>query len=704
MRAVKRKFRRATHANKGLNMNITAKEIRNVAVIGHSGEGKTTLCEAMLFNGGMIDRMGKTEDGTTVMDYDELEKSKKMSINLSVAYLIWKGVKINLLDLPGFYDFEGERHEGLAACGAAVLVIGANGVLPIGAESVVEYCLKLGKPLIIFINGMDKANADYAGTLNALREKYSGLLAPIQLPIMSDGKMTGYVNAIQERAYKFSTQGPQEIPIPEELKKYMDEMQASLMETAAENDDVLLDKYFDEGRLSKEDAVHGIRKGIATGNVIPVMAGSALQNRGVINLLDEIVRYMPNANERKNSLATDLAADELVNVQCEEDGPFAAQVFKTVYDSYSGKMNYIKIFRGRLKTGMTVYNPNTETEERIGQLFMLRGKKAELVTELTAGDIGAINKLTNTDTNHTLCAVGTNIVFDSIRFPRPSLSLAVKTVNKGDEDKMFAGFNKMREEDYTFSVEKRADTGELVLSGQGEIHIEVLAKKLKSRYGIDVSLSNPKIPYRETVRATANAEGKHKKQSGGHGQYGHCKVRFEPCDEEFVFGDEVVGGAVPKQYIPAVEKGLRECLAHGVLAGYPVTGLKAVLYDGSYHDVDSSEMAFKAAAALAFKDGMKNAKPVLLEPVVRLKVAVDGEYLGAVMGDISKRRGRISESSTEGNITTVVAEVPQSEITKYATDLRGMTRGQGKFSTEFLRYEEVPPQLAEKIIEDAKKN
>ncbi len=679
-------------------MNITAKDIRNVAVIGHSGEGKTTLCEAMLFNGGMIDRMGKTEDGTTVMDYDELEKLKKLSVNTAVAYLIWKGAKINLLDLPGFYDFEGERHEGLAACGAAILVIGANGVLPIGAESVVDYCLKLNKPLVIFINGMDKANADYTGTVNALREKYAGKLAPIQIPIIADGKMTGYVNSIQERAYKFSTQGPQEIPVPAELKKYMEEMQASLMESAAENDEILLDKYFQDGKLSKDDTVHGIRKGILTGSVIPVMAGSALQNRGVINLLDEIVRYMPNANERRNALATDLLADELISVECEENAPFAAQVFKTVYDSYSGKMNYIKVFRGKLKAGSTVFNPNTQTEERIGQIFILRGKKTETVTELTAGDIGAVNKLTNTDTNHTLCAIGTSIQFDPIRFPRPTLSLAVKPVNKGDEDKMFSGFNKMREEDYTFAVEKRADTGELVLSGQGEVHLEVLAKKLKSRYGIGVTLSEPKIPYRETIRAVANAEGKHKKQSGGHGQYGHCKIRFEPCEEDFVFGDEVVGGAVPRQYIPAVEKGLRECMAKGVLAEYPVIGVKAVLYDGSYHDVDSSEMAFKAAAALAFKDGIKNAKPVLLEPVVKLKVAVAGEYLGGVMGDISKRRGRISESSTEGNITTVVAEVPLSEITKYATDLRGLTRGQGKFSTEFLRYEEVPPQIAEKVV------
>ena len=681
-------------------MNIN--EIRNVAVIGHSGEGKTTLCEAMLFNGGMIDRMGKVEDGTTVMDFDELERAKKLSIYTSVAYLNWKGFKINLLDLPGFYDFEGERHEALAACGAAVLVIGANGVLSIGAESVVEYCLKFGKPLIIFINGTDKANADYLSTLNALKEKYAGKLAPIQLPVMNDGKMTGYLNVIQERCYKFSSQGPQEVPVPENLLPQMNEMQASLMETAAENDEFLLDKYFGDGKLSKEDTVHGIRKGIATGNVIPVMAGSALQNRGVINLLDEIIRYMPHANERKNTLATDLKADDVVNVLRDPDAPFAAQVFKTVHDPYSGKLNYIKVFRGTLKSGATVYNPNSDTEERIGQIFVLRGKKTELVSELVAGDIGAVNKLTATDTGHTLCAVGTALTFDPIHFPKPSLCLAVKPVNKGDEDKMFAGFNKMLEEDYTFAVEKNADTGELLLYGQGEIHLEVLAKKLKLRYGIEVKLTEPKISYRETIRAVSTAEGKHKKQSGGHGQYGHCKVRFEPCDEHFVFVDEVVGGAVPRQYIPAVEKGLKECMARGVLADCPVTGVKAVLFDGSYHDVDSSEMAFKAAAALAFKEGIKNAKPVLLEPVMRLKVAVGGEFLGSVMGDISKRRGRISASRTDGDITTVVAEVPLAEIAKYSTDLRGMTRGKGKFTSEFLRYEEVPPQLAEKIISEAR--
>lgn len=679
-------------------MAITSKEIKNIAVIGHSGEGKTTLCEAMLFNAGVTDRMGSIEGGTTVTDFDEVEKAKKFSVYASVAHLNWKGIKINLLDLPGFYDFEGERHEGLAACGGAVLVIGANGVLPIGAESVVNYCLKLGKPLVIFINGMDKPNADYAGTVAALKEKYAGKIAPIQLPIMSGGKMVGYINSIQERAYEFSTSGPKEIPVPDELKEQMDAMQDRLVETAAENDEVLLDKYFEQGGLTKTDAVHGIRKGIATGNVIPIMAGSALNNRGVINLLDEIVTYMPTANERRR-LATDLAADELIYVDADETQPLAALVYKTVYDSYTGKLNYIKVLRGKLKTGDVVYNVTTGKEERIGQIFTLAGKKCELVTELTAGDLGAVNKLSDTNTNDTLCAVGTKIQFDPVRFPRPCLSLAVKAANKGEEDKVFAGLAKMREEDYTFSVNKNAETGELILSGQGETHIELLCAKLKSRFGIATVLSEPRIPYRETIRKVATAEGKHKKQSGGHGQYGHCKVRFEPFDGDFEFGDEVVGGTVPKQYIPAVEKGLRECLSRGVLAGYPVVGVRAVLYDGSYHDVDSSEMAFKAAAALAFREGMKNASPVLLEPIVRLKTAVAGEYLGAVMGDISKRRGRIVESDTEGDITTVVAEVPLAETAKYATELRSLTRGQGRFSTEFLRYEELPPALAEKVIE-----
>ena len=685
-------------------MSTTFESIRNIAVVGHSGEGKTTLVEAMLFNGGVIDRMGKVADGTTVSDFDDLEKAKKMSIYTSCSNLIWKNVKINLLDLPGYYDFEGERSEGLRAAGGALLVIGANGSLPIGAETIVDSCLRLGKPLIIFINGMDKENADYLGTVQALRAKYAGKLAPIQIPIMENNKMQGCINALQEKAYLFKENGPQEIPIPENMKDQVEEMKAQLMETAAENDEMLLDKYFETGDLTREETIRGIRIGIASVNTIPVMAGSALTNRGVINLLNEIVAYMPLARERINTMVEDLCNDgKMSSLRTEANAPFAAQVFKTVIDPYSGKLSYIKSFRGILKSGHTVWNPNTETEERIGQIYVLKGKKMEAVDQLMAGDIGAVNKLNNTNTGDTLCDINAKVKFPAIHFPKPTLFMSVAAQKKGEEDKVFAGLAKLKEEDYTFSIEKNVETGEMVIGGQGDIQIELLAKKVKARYGVDMKLSEPKIAYRETIRGKAEAEGKHKKQSGGHGQYGHVKVRFSPCEEEFVFEEEVVGGAVPKNYFPAVEKGLRECMAEGPLAGYPVTGLKAVLYDGSYHDVDSNELSFKMAAAIAYKEGLKNAKPVLLEPIYSLKIAVPADYLGDVMGDINKRRGRIMGTDTEGERSIITAEVPLAEIKTYTMELRSLTRGSGKFVSEFLGYEDVPPMLVDKIIAEAKK-
>ena len=685
-------------------MSNKGESIRNIAVVGHSGEGKTTLVEAMLFNGGVIDRQGKVPDGTTVSDFDDLEKAKKMSIYTSCSHLMWKNVKVNLLDLPGYYDFEGERNEGLRAAGGALLVIGANGILPIGAESIVDYCLKLGKPLIIFINGMDKENADYLGTVQALREKYAGKLAPIQIPIMEGGKMQGCINALQEKAYLFKEGGPQEIPIPDAMKDQVEEMKASLMETAAENDEILLDKFFETGELTREETIHGIRLGIASVNTIPVMAGSALTNRGVINLLNEIVTYMPMARERLNTMAQDLATDTMMSIRTDKDAPFAGQVFKTVIDPYSGKLSYIKSFRGVLKSGSTVWNSNTETEERIGQVYVLRGKKMEPVDELSCGDIGAVNKLGDTNTGDTLCDPSAKIRFMPIHFPKPTLFMSVAADKKGEEDKVFAGIAKLKEEDYTFSIDKNPETGEMVIGGQGDIQIELIAKKVKARYGVDMKLSEPKIAYRETIRGSAEAEGKHKKQSGGHGQYGHVKIRFSPCEEEFIFEEEVVGGAVPKNYFPAVEKGLRECMAEGPLAGYPVTGLKAVLYDGSYHDVDSNELSFKMAASLAYKEGLKNAKPVLLEPIYRLKIAIPADYLGDVMGDINKRRGRIMGTDTEGNSSIITAEVPLAEIKTYTMELRSLTRGSGKFVSEFLGYEDVPPMFVDKIVAESKKD
>ena len=677
---------------------IQAEDIRNLAIIGHSGEGKTSVCEAILFNGKSTDRLGKVPDGNTVTDYDEQEIARKMSISLSVAYTEWEGAKINLLDVPGFYDFEGEMNEALRAAGGALIVMGANGTVTVGAEKAIAICQRAQLPMVIFINGMDKDNADYAGTVAALKQNYAGKIAPIQIPIMQGAKMIGYINAIKEKAYRFSDAGLQEIPIPEDMLPTLKEMQDSLTETAAENDDALLDKYFSEGALTRDEIVHGIRKGIYNVNTIPVMAGSALQNRGIINLMDEIVKYMPKAKERREMVATDLTKDELTGVSCEEDGPFAAQVFKTVVDPFVGKLNIMKVFRGTLRSGSTVYNATTGKTERVSQIYLLKGKKQEPVSELGAGDIGAVNKLISTNTGDTLCDENVKIKFDAIHFPRPVYSMAVYADKKGEEDKIFGGLNKLSEEDYTFTVEKNADTGEMILSGQGETHLDVINKKLKAKFNVSAALKTPRIAYRETIRKTVQAEGKHKKQSGGHGQYGHCKIRFEPFDGDFEFAEEVVGGSVPKQYIPAVEKGLRECLPSGVLAGYPVTGLRAVLYDGSYHDVDSSEMAFKLAAAIAFKEGLKNAQPTLLEPIMRLKIRIPEAYLGDIMGDMNKRRGRILGIDMAEGMQIVNAEAPQAELSKYATDLRSMTQGRGRFIAEFERYDEAPAAESEKIV------
>lgn len=675
-----------------------AENIRNIAVIGHGGEGKTSLVEAILYNAKATDRLGRVTDGNTVTDCDPEEISRKMSLGLTAAYAVWEGTKINLLDVPGFFDFEGETEEAMCAADGALLVMGAGGAVTVGAEKAIDYCAKNGVPLVVFINGMDKENADYYGTLAALKEKYPGKFAPIQIPLMEGAKMRGYVNALKEKAYRFSDDGPYEIDIPADMREDYEAVKSQLIETAAESDDVLLDKFFENGTLSREDTVHGIRLGIAKITTIPVMAGSATANKGVFNLMDEIVKYMPRADDRTAPLALDVEGDKLVPVECDESAPFAAQVFKTVVDPFVGKLNMLKVFRGKLTAGGTVWNSVTGAKERISQIYLLRGKKQEAVSELNAGDIGAVSKLANVRTGDTLCDESAKVRFDPIRFPRPVLSMAVYAEKKGEEDKIFAGLARLAEEDLSFAVEKNVETGEMILSGQGETHLDVIVKKLRSKFNVAAELRTPRIAYRETVRRTAEAEGKHKKQSGGHGQYGHCKVRFEPSESDFEFGDEVVGGVVPRQYIPAVEKGLRECLAHGVLAGYPVTGLRAVLYDGSYHDVDSSEIAFKIAASLAFKEGVKNAEPVLLEPVMRIRVMIPESYTGDVLGDLNKRRGRILGMDVSDGRQVVTAEVPAAELSKYATDLRSMTQARGRFASELAGYEEVPPQEAEKII------
>ncbi len=682
-------------------MSVSATNIRNIALVGHSGEGKTTLTEAMLYDAGAIERMGKIENGTTVSDFDEQEIARKTSISLSVAYLEYQGAKFNLIDVPGFYDFEGEVCSAMRAAGAAIVVAGANGAVTVGAEKAIDQCLKLKKPTIIFINGMDKENADYAGTVRALQEQYKGKIAPIQIPLMEGEKMTGYLDVLTGKAYRFAAKGVEEISVPAAQAGELEEMQAVLQEAAAENDEELLDKFFEEGSLSAEDTALGLRKGIHTVSVIPVLAGSALLNKGVINLMQAVLEYLPQAAERAGLPATDLKTNEEITVACEENAPLAAQVFKTAVDAFVGKMNYIRVSRGVLKTGTTVLNPNTSTEERINSLYLVRGKKLEPVQSITAGDIGAVSKLTNTGTGDTLCDPNAPVQFAPIDFPEPVLSMAVNATVRGTEDKVFGGLYRLAEEDKSFRVVKNAETGETLACGQGEIQLEIIKKKLKAKFGADAEFTTPIVAYRESIIGKAEAEGKHKKQTGGAGQFGVVEIRYEPgaADGIFEFVDAVVGGTVPKQFIPAVEKGLREAIQKGVLAGYPMVNLKATLYDGKYHPVDSKEVAFVSAAKLSYEDGIRRAHPVLLEPICSMQIVVPEQYVGDIMGDLNKRRGRIIGMDTKDGLQVITAEAPEGEILTYATSLRSMTQGRGRFSKEFARYEQAPESVLQGLKE-----
>ncbi len=684
--------------------DFAADKIRNVALIGHSGEGKTSLAEAILFNGKSIDRMGKTTDKNTVMDYDDQEMQRGISISLACAFTEWEGMKINIVDVPGFYDFEGEFEEAMRAVGSAVLVADASGDLSVGAEKAIDYCLRRHIPLMIFVNGIDKENSNYVGTVEAFRAKYGVKISPTHLPIIRDGKMKGYVSVISGKAFEFSPGGRQEISVPSGMVDDVKALKDALIEAAAETSEALLDKFFSEGTLTNDEIVAGVRAGLRAGETIPIMGGSALQNMGVLNLMYEIVDLLPSPLERRPVMATD-ESGEILSIISDDSKPFSAQVFKTVADPFVGKLNMIRVFTGTLKSGMTVYNATTGEKERINGIYIMKGKKQQAVEELSAGDIGAVNKLVNTNTGDTLCDEKFKIKYYDIAFPKPVLTMKVGAAKSGEEDKVFKGFARLSEEDLTFVVEKDQDTGEMVIRGQGETHLDVLCKKLKAKFGCEAVLSEPRIAFKETVKGKAEAEGKHKKQTGGAGQYGVVNIRFESgaADGEFEFVDETVGGSVPKQFIPAVEKGLREAIKAGVLAGYPMINLKCTLFDGKYHPVDSKEIAFISAAKLAYDEGVRNAKPVILEPIYTYKVSVPDAYTGDILGDMNKRRGRILGMEMVDGLQEITAEAPSAEMLKYATDLRSMTQGRGKYAMEFARYEEVPQQTAEKIIADSKK-
>lgn len=669
-------------------------QIRNVGLISHGGAGKTTLTEALLYNTKAIDRIGHVEDGTTVSDYDPAEISRQFSISTSIIPVEWKGKKINVLDTPGYFDFVGEVYSGIRAVDSTILVVCAASGVEVGTEKSFELLRNEKLPSLIYINKMDRENADFYKTLNQLREKFGNKIVPITLPIGNEDSFKGYVDLITMKAYVYENgKGAKEIEIPEDIEKNIDSFREELIEDIAENDESLMEKYFAGEELPVDDLKNVLKKGVETSDIYPVVCGSSLKNIAIDKLMDTILDILPSPDEINRY---DIIEDV--------DKPYSAFVFKTIADPFVGKLSIFRVLSGSISSDSTIYNSTRKTNEKIGQLYVLRGKKQVPVTKLVAGDIGACTKLQVTMTGDTLCDPAKPFMLEPIHFPEPELALAIEPKTKGDEEKISNGLQRLQEEDATFKVEKNKETGQVIVYGMGEQHIEVLSSRLQNKFGVECVLAEPIIPYRETIKGKSKVEGKHKKQTGGHGQYGHVWIEFEPCkDEDFKFEDKIFGGAVPRQYIPAVEKGLRDCIKEGILAKYPVVNIKATLLDGSYHPVDSSEMAFKVAASLAFKKGMEQANPVLLEPIMHVEVTVPEEYMGDVIGDLNKRRGKILGMESNEGLEIINAEVPQAEMLKYATDLRSLTQARGEFKMAFARYEEAPQQVAQKVIESRKK-
>lgn len=687
-------------------MNVYGTDkIRNIALLGHGGSGKTTLTEAMLFTTGVIKRIGRVEDGSTVSDFDKEEKDRQISINTSLIPVEWKGHKLNVLDTPGYFDFVGEVKSALAVAGGAVILVDASSGIEVGTEKAWKYIREAKKPAFIFINKMDKENANFDKVINQLREKFGKAVVPFEVPLGEKEDFKGLINIVDMKARKYDEKEIKcfDVNVPDGFEDKIQPLREMLIESVAESDEALLEKYFEGEEFTDEEIHKGLRTGVLNGDLIPVLCGSAVKNIGVQTLMDMIWDYLPSPNDVEINTGINPNTGETIERKLDAEEPFSALVFKTIADPYVGKISLFKVLSGEIHKDDEVLNTTQDTKFKMGNIFILRGKEQIEVNKLVAGDIGAVAKLNNTYTGDTLCSKDSPIKYPGIDFPEPLLFLAVEPKSQGDEDKMGSGLHRLTEEDPTFKVIYNKETKQTLLGGQGDMHLSVIINKLKDKFGVEVELKDPKVPYRETIKGRAEAEGKHKKQTGGHGQYGHVFIRFEPSQEEFEFGEEIFGGAVPKQYIPAVEKGLKECIESGVLAGYPVVNIKATLYDGSYHTVDSSEMAFKMATAIAFKKGMQAANPVLLEPIMRLEVLVPEEYMGDVMGDLNKRRGRILGMEPQKDGTQlVIAEVPQAEMFKYAIDLKSMTQARASFRMEFARYEEVPPHLSEKIIEEAK--
>ena len=674
-------------------------KIKNFCLLGHGNSGKTSLAEAMLYTAGSIERMGRTQDGNTVMDFDPEEIKRKFSISTAVATCDWSGTKFNIIDTPGYFDFVGEVQEGVRVADAALIVLSGKSGLTVGAEKAWKYAEDAGIPKMIFINKVDDERVNYYGVLEQLREKYGKRIAPFQVPIREGDTITGFVNVVEGEARKFDGNRTITAAMPEGMDEEIAPVREMINEAVAESSEELMEKYFAGEPFTPEETYAALRAGVAAGDIVPVLCGSAYNKLGISSLMNAIGAYFPASDASEEFFIAKKPDGSDARRKVSVNDPLAALVFKTVADPYVGRLSYFKVYSGIMTPDTTVYNSVTESNERIGKIYALVGKKQVEVEKLNAGDIGAVTKLANTGTGDTLCSITDRVVIDGIDFAKPNTALAAVPKAKGDEDKISQGLSKLTDEDKTFEIENNSETHQTLIRGMGEQHIDILVSKLKNKFGVEVSLTEPKVAYRETIRGKVKVEGKHKKQSGGHGQYGHVWIEFEPCDSDsLVFEEKVFGGAVPKNYFPAVEKGLQESMKHGVIAGYPVVGVKATLLDGSYHPVDSSEMAFKTAASLAFKAGMEQAKPILLEPIGHLNVYVPDSYTGDIIGDINKRRGQMLGMTPQGDgITLIEGEVPMSEMTSYSSDLRSMTQAKGSFEFAFERYQEAPPQVAEKI-------
>ena len=685
-------------------MNVyTTDRIRNVVLLGHGGCGKTSLVEAMAYLAGMTSRMGKVEDGNTISDYDKEEMKRHFSINTSVVPIIWEDTKINILDTPGYFDFVGETEEAVSAADAAIIVVSGKAGIEVGTRKAWELCEQYKLPRMVFVTDMDIDEASYRQVVQDLQELYGKKIAPFHLPIRENGQFVGYVNVLQQRAKRWKENGEVEkTDVPDYSKENLGICREALMEAVAETSEEFMDRYFGGEEFSEDEIRQALRVNVAEGSIVPVLMGSNILARGIYTLLVDIVKYLPSP-EKRTCTGINAKTNEVYNADYDFAKAKSAYIWKTIADPFIGKYSLIKVNSGVLKTDDILFNQHKDVEEKVGKLYVMRGNKPEEVKELHAGDIGALAKLSGATTTDSLSTKTNPILYIRTTISTPYTCKRYKAKNKGDEDKISQALQKLMLEDLTLKAVNDSENGQTLLYGMGAQHLEVAASKLFERYKVEIELKRPKVAFRETIRKKVDVEYKYKKQSGGHGQYGHVKMTFEPSgdlEQPYVFEQCVVGGAVPKNYFPAVEKGVQEAVLKGPMAAYPVVGVKAVLYDGSFHPVDSSEMAFKVAAMQAFKKGFMDASPILLEPIASLKVIVPDKYTGDIMGDLNKRRGRVlGMNPTEHSYQEIIADVPVMELYGYNTDLRSMTGGSGTFSYEFARYEQAPSDVQEKEIE-----